>query len=459
MSRLIVVSNRVNVPRGRENDGAQGGLAVALTSALRKSGGLWFGWSGNTAPSFTGEVDAFEHDGVSAAVVDLDEQDVEEYYNGYANRTLWPVFHYRIDLADFDRAFGKRYEEVNQKMASTLAPMVGEGDAIWVHDYHFIPMASYLRDRGVKNRIGFFLHTPWPPHRLMLTLPFHRRLVETMLAYDVIGFQADEWRESFLHYCERELDAEVDGEWLTIGDRTIRCATFPIGIDAKDFAELAVGPEAEASYTRARDNVTGQMIVGVDRLDYSKGLIERFNGYRKLLEREEWHRQVTLLQIAPPSRGEVQAYAEIRDELDKLSGRINGEHARVDWVPIRYVNKGYARPELAGIYRAAHVGLVTSLRDGMNLVAKEYVAAQDPEDPGVLLLSRFTGAASQMEDGALIINPHSQIDIAQKLDQALRMGWEERKERWQSLYDGLNAYDVHHWAAEFLAALEGKGEA
>ncbi|MCJ8189823.1 alpha,alpha-trehalose-phosphate synthase (UDP-forming) [Sphingomicrobium aestuariivivum] len=459
MSRLIVVSNRVNVPRGRENDGAQGGLAVALTSALKKSGGIWFGWSGKAAESFTGAVDYQRHGGVATATVDLDEQDVEEYYNGYANRTLWPVFHYRIDLADFDREFGRRYEAVNKKMAGTLAPMIDPGDMVWVHDYHFIPMASDLRAEGVANRIGFFLHTPWPPHRLMVALPYHRRLVETMLAYDVIGFQSDEWRESFLHYCEREMDGEVDGEWLTVEGRTIRCATFPIGIDAKVFAKLATGPDAQASYVRARDNVTGQIIVGVDRLDYSKGLIERFNGYRKLLEREEWLKKVTLLQIAPPSRGEVPAYGEIRDQLDMLSGRINGEHARVDWVPIRYVNKGYARPELAGIFRAAHVGLVTSLRDGMNLVAKEYVAAQDPEDPGVLLLSRFTGAAAQMEDGALLINPHSQLDIAKTLDQALRMGWEERKERWQTLYDGLNAYDVHHWAADFLEALKGADEA
>ena len=457
MSRLVVVSNRVNVPRGRENDGAQGGLAVALTAALRESGGLWFGWSGETAERFSGTVDTHEHEGVSAAVVDLDAQDVEEYYNGYANRTLWPVFHYRIDLADFDRAFGKRYEEVNRKMAHVLAPMIEDDDLIWVHDYHFIPMASDLRAEGLKNRIGFFLHTPWPPHRLMVALPFHRRLVQTLLAYDVIGFQADEWRESFLHYCERELGASVEDEWLTVGDRTIRCATFPIGIDAEEFADLAVEVDAKASFARTRDNVTGKIIVGVDRLDYSKGLIERFNGYRKLLEREDWQRKVTLLQIAPPSRGEVDAYAEIRDQLDKLSGRINGEHARVDWVPIRYVNQGYPRPALAGIFRASDVGLVTSLRDGMNLVAKEYVAAQDPRDPGVLLLSRFTGAASQMEDGALIINPHSQLDIAKKLDQALRMGREERRERWQMLFEGLKSYDVHHWAEDFLGALKGKG--
>ncbi|MCJ7420206.1 alpha,alpha-trehalose-phosphate synthase (UDP-forming) [Sphingomicrobium astaxanthinifaciens] len=458
MSRLIVVSNRVNVPRGRENDGAQGGLAVALASALKRSGGIWFGWSGKSAPSFSGAVDYRRHGGVATATVDLDERDVEEYYNGYANRTLWPVLHYRIDLADFDREFGKRYEAVNRKMAQTLAPMIDPGDLVWIHDYHFLPMAADLRAEGVANRIGFFLHTPWPPHRLMVALPFHDRLVRTMLAYDLIGFQADEWRESFLHYCERELGGKVDGEWLTVGDRTLRCATFPIGIDATGFAELATGPEARASFTRTRDNVTGRIIVGVDRLDYSKGLIERFNGYRKLLEREEWHSKVSLLQIAPPSRGEVPAYAEIRDQLDKLSGRINGEHARVDWVPIRYVNKGYDRTELAGIFRAAHVGLVTSLRDGMNLVAKEYVAAQDPDDPGVLLLSRFTGAAAQMEEGALIINPHSQIDIAQKLDQALRMGWEERKERWQALFSALNAYDVHHWATEFLDRLRGEAD-
>ncbi|WP_343347518.1 trehalose-6-phosphate synthase [Sphingomicrobium sp. XHP0239] len=452
MSRLVVVSNRVAIPDPQGEKGAQGGLAVALDEALAQSKGLWFGWSGNTASSYTGEVNCTEVGGVTFATVDLGEKQVDEYYNGYANRTLWPLFHYRLGLADFDNAFGKRYEAVNAALAAALAPMIRPDDRIWIHDYHFIPMADELRKLGISNKIGFFLHTPWPPHRLLQALPYHQRLVRTMLAYDLIGFQSDDWRESFLHYCERELDANVEGTQLTHEGRSLCCMTFPIGIDADAFADMVKTPEAQATLIRTRDNVPGKIIVGVDRLDYSKGLIERFEGYRTLLEREDWHNKVTLLQIAPPSRAQVRAYKEIRGKLDALSGRINGQYARVDWVPIRYVNRGYSREQLAGIFHGSHVGLVTSLRDGMNLVAKEYVAAQDPDDPGVLILSQFTGAAAQM-DAALPVNPHAKIDIAKQIDRALTMSRDERVERWQTLFAGLQREDVHWWAREYLSAL------
>ncbi|HEX8655219.1 MAG TPA: alpha,alpha-trehalose-phosphate synthase (UDP-forming) [Allosphingosinicella sp.] len=455
MSRLIVISNRVAAPKPEGEGGAQGGLAVALSAALREYRGLWFGWSGNKTDEFTGHIDFQRHGGVTSATIDLEEQDVEEYYNGYANRTLWPLFHYRIDLAEYDRSFAGGYERVNERFAETGAPLIEPDDLGWVHDYHLIPLGQQLRERGLKNRIGFFLHIPWPPARLMVSLPFHEGLVLSMLAYDVIGFQTEEWLESFRHYVEHELGGECDEDGtIRIGDRSVHAAAYPIGIDFDEFQEAAASPVARAAYDRMVASSAGRkVIIGVDRLDYSKGLEERFLGYRRFLEEHEENRGgVFLLQIAPPSRGEVHTYEIIRERLDELSGRINGEFAEVDWVPVRYVNQGYPREELAGFYRASPIALITPLRDGMNLVAKEYVAAQDPEDPGVLILSRFAGAALQLKD-ALLVNPYSKDEISDAIQRALDMPREERIRRWRTMYECVRSDDVVAWRKAFVAAL------
>jgi trehalose 6-phosphate synthase len=457
MSRLIAISNRVSVPTGKDGSGAQGGLAVALGAALREHRGIWFGWSGSVSDSFTGQMDIQRRAGVTTATVDLEEQDVEEYYDGYANRTLWPLLHYRLDLAEFDRSFGSGYERVNERFAEAVTPLIEPDDLIWVHDYHLIPLASRLRPRGFSNRIGFFLHTPWPPMRLLVSLPFHRRLVRSMLDYDLIGFQTREWLDSFQHYIERELGGTVDADGtIRVGDRSVKTAVFPIGIDYKQFAEAAEGEKAkQARETLARGRTGCKTIIGVDRLDYSKGLPERFEGYRRFLEEHpECRGKIFLLQIAPPSRGEVKTYEAIREELDELSGRINGQFASVDWVPIRYVNQGYSRPELAGFFRASEIGLVTPLRDGMNLVAKEYVAAQDPEDPGVLILSRFAGAALQLEPGALLINPYSKDEISDAIATALDMPLKERIRRWKAMIESVANEEVDWWSRSFVEALE-----
>ena len=459
MSRLIVISNRVSAPKARSASGAQGGLAVALTAALREYRGLWFGWSGNKTDEFTGHIDLQRHHGVTTATIDLEEQDIEEYYNGYANRTLWPLFHYRIDLAEYDRSFGSGYERVNQRFAETVAPLIEPDDLVWVHDYHLVPLGAQLREKGVRNRMGFFLHIPWPPSRLLVSLPFHEGLVLSMLAYDVIGFQTHEWLESFRHYVERELGGHCDDDGMIhVGERSVYAAAYPIGIDFKEFQEAVGSQVARAAHDKLRDSSDGRkIIIGVDRLDYSKGLEERFLGYRRFLhEHEACRGGVFLLQIAPPSRGEVATYEVIREHLDELSGRINGEFAEVDWVPIRYVNQGYPREELAGFYRAAHVALITPLRDGMNLVAKEYVAAQDPEDPGVLILSRFAGAALQLKD-ALLVNPYSKDEISDAILKAINMPREERIARWRKLMDNVRDEDVVAWRHDFVTALENAG--
>ncbi|MBB4640278.1 alpha,alpha-trehalose-phosphate synthase (UDP-forming) [Rhizorhapis suberifaciens] len=454
MSRLIVISNRVRQPGA---SAAQGGLAVALSAALRESRGIWMGWSGNMTEKFTGHIAFQEDEGVKTATIDLEEQDIDEYYNGYANRTLWPLFHYRIDLAEYDRTFEGGYNRVNERFADTAIPLIEHEDIVWVHDYHLVPLGQMLRDRGLKNRIGFFLHIPWPPTRLLVSLPHHRQLVDTLFAYDVVGFQTEEWLESFRHYVEKEMGGTVDGDTCTVGDRSIQAIACPIGIDIKDFVEAAQSPAAAQMRQQMRASLQDRsLIVGVDRLDYSKGLEERFAGYERFLkDHPDYHRDVVLVQIAPPSRGEVQSYQEIRAKLDAYAGRVNGEYSDVDWTPIRYVNQGYPRNALGGIYRAARIGLVTPLRDGMNLVAKEFVAAQDPDDPGVLILSRFAGAALQL-DRALLVNPYSAEEISDAICRALEMPLNERRERWRSMMDNVEQQDVAWWRERFAALLAGQ---
>lgn len=450
MSRLIVISNRVSA-----GGGAQGGLAVALSAALREHGGIWFGWSGEETAEFTGHINFQRDEGVTTATIDLEEQDIEEYYNGYANRTLWPLFHYRIDLAEYERSFAGGYQRANERFADTVVPLIEPEDLVWVQDYHMFPLGKELRRRGIANRIGFFLHIPWPPRRLLVTLPEARELVEGLLDYDLIGFHTDEWLQSFCDYVREELGATVDEEGVLRADgRRVRLIACPVGIDAQEFARLAASDRARDTFDRVRTSAVGRaLIVGVDRLDYSKGLEERFLGYERFLtEHPEERKEVVLLQIAPPSRGSVESYQRIRNTLEGLAGRINGAHAALDWVPIRYVNQGYPRDVLAGVYRASRVGLVTPLRDGMNLVAKEYVASQDPADPGVLILSRFAGAAEQMPD-ALLVNPHSAEELSDALGRALAMPLDERIRRWRNLMAGVEQYDVMWWLKRFTDAL------
>jgi trehalose 6-phosphate synthase len=456
MTRLIVVSNRVTPPSGAGEESV-GGLAMALAAALREYSGLWFGWSGKTTPQFTGALDTQTLDGVTTAVVDLEEIDLEEYYNGYANKTLWPLFHYRTDLAAYDRVYGEGYSRVNRRFAETLAPLIEPDDLIWVHDYHLIPLARELRMLGVKNRIGFFLHVPWPAHQVFTTLPGHARLVQAMFDYDLVGFQTAEYLQAFEEYVLVEAaGSQPSSDTLKAFGRALKVGAFPIGLDAAEFARMLRSSKAR----RMRDLMTAatvfrHLVVGVDRLDYSKGLEERFMGFERFLaDNPDMRREVLMLQIAPVSRESVEAYQEIRGRLDALSGRINGEYADVDWNPFRYVNKNYRRDELAGIYGAARVGLVTPLRDGMNLVAKEFVAAQNPEDPGVLILSRFAGAARQMTD-ALLVNPNSPEEIAEALKRALSMDKPERIRRWNALFDNVQREDVTAWRDAFVSALAG----
>jgi len=455
MSRLIVISNRVNPPADT-SVASVGGLAMALSAALREENGMWFGWSGKITKTFSNQISIQRIGGVTVGLMNLEQQDLQEYYNGYANKTLWPLFHHRPDLVAFERSFDEGYSRVNQRFADTVFPLIEPDDMIWIHDYHLIPMAKRLREKGLKNRIGFFLHIPWPAPALLMTLPRHKELVEALFDYDLIGLQNEDNANSLTEYILQVVDGvELPDGRISAFGKTTSIQAFPIGIDAREFTAAATSPKANEFYDLMRYSSAGRkLIVGVDRLDYSKGLEERFIAYEQFLRNHpDYHGNVFFLQIATPSRGEVGAYQSIRAKLDSLSGHINGEHATVDWVPLRYVNRSYRRDELAGIYRAAHVGLVTPLRDGMNLVAKEYVAAQDPSDPGVLILSEFAGAAAQMKE-ALIVNPFDRESVAEAIKEALAMPLTERLARYELLMHGVVTNDVVAWRDDFVAKLK-----
>ncbi len=458
MSRLVIISNRVAVAKARGAAGAQGGLAGALNSALKKFGGIWFGWSGNEADETTGHIQLNNNGGVTTATIDLSAHDVEEYYNGYANSTLWPLFHYRLDLTEYENEFGKGYERVNEHFAESVSPLIEPDDLIWVHDYHLLPLGERLRSRGFKNRIGFFLHTPWPPARLFVSLPYHERLVRTMLEYDVIGFQTNEWLGSFQHYCEKELGAEVNEDTGEIRfEGKVTCArAYPIGVDWGHIQAQGATSEAKEAAQRLLESTRHRTaMIGVDRLDYSKGLPERIDGISRFFDQNpDRVRDLVYIQIAPPSREDVGSYQDIRAELEQKTGQINGARSEVDIVPIRYVNRGHSLAELCGFFRSAKICLVTPLRDGMNLVAKEYIAAQDPQDPGVLILSKFAGAAHQLTN-AILVNPHSPDDLSRAIRTALDMSLEERKNRYDALVKTVREEDIHQWTSNFVDDLSG----
>jgi trehalose 6-phosphate synthase len=454
LSRLVVVSNRVALP-AHTKAGSAGGLAVAVLAALRQRGGVWFGWSGEVVPEASPEPETFETGKVTFATVDLTPQDHDEYYNGFANRVLWPLFHYRPGLTDFNRRYRIGYRRVNELFAESLRSLLRDDDVIWVHDYHFIPFGQILRRAGCGQRMGFFLHIPWPALEVLLVLPNHRELVEGLCNYDLVGFQSESDLRAFRDYIQLEAGGRVgaDGTVEAFG-RRLRAEAFPISIDTANVARMAAEAETSRQVQRLRESLQGRaLMIGVDRLDYSKGLVQRMEAYAILLDAHPDNRgRVVLLQIAPPTREGIPEYDEIRRQLEAIAGHLNGTYAEYDWAPLRYLNKFFSRRTLAGFLRAGRVGLVTPLRDGMNLVAKEYVAAQAPEDPGVLVLSRFAGAVAEL-DGALIVNPHDAEGVAEAMQQALQMPVDERRSRWRRMYDRLASHDIDRWRDSFLDAL------
>jgi len=449
LARIFIISNRVALP---DSGNHPGGLEVVLKATLRNHPCVWLGWSGqvNDAP----RTHTLKKGKNSYIVLDLRVEDFDEYYNGFANRVLWPIFHYRIDLAEFSRRDLSGYLRVNQQFADELAKALKPDDVIWVHDYHLIPLAKALRERGLDNRIGFFLHIPLPPPEILTAMPNHETLIPALGAYDLVGFQTDGDAANFARYLAKELGTSSHmAMHLGSGARAMRIGTFPVGIETRRFNRLA-GRAVRTKFVReVIDSIPGKLIIGVDRLDYSKGIVQRMEGYERfLLRNPEWHGKITYLQITPKSRSAIKEYADIEQAVNSAAGRINGSFSEAAWTPVRYVNRAYSRTALAGLYAAARVGLVTPMRDGMNLVAKEYVAAQDPEDPGVLILSRFAGAADEFRD-ALLVNPYDPDAMGAAIARAMAMPLGERKKRHAGLYAALLRNDISKWGDRFLRAL------
>ncbi|KVF76842.1 trehalose-6-phosphate synthase [Burkholderia sp. FL-7-2-10-S1-D7] len=453
MSRLIVVSNRVAA--GEDTRPSAGGLAVGVMDALKETGGVWFGWNGEIVGT-PDAAPAIQRDGnVTYATLGLTRRDYDQYYRGFSNATLWPVFHYRGDLARFDRQEYAGYLRVNAMLAKQLAALLRPDDLIWVHDYHLLPFAHCLRELGVKNPIGFFLHIPFPSPDMLRVVPPHEELVKFMCAYDIAGFQTDADKQAFTDYIERRgVGAASDDGMLHAHGRVVKVAAYPIGVHPDAIAEAAVQYGSRKPVKMLSDALAGRkLVMSVDRLDYSKGLVERFQSFERMLANAPgWQGRVSLVQIAPPTRSDVQTYQRIREMLEGEAGRINGRFSQLDWTPIQYLNRKYERNLLMAFFRMSQVGYVTPLRDGMNLVAKEYVASQDPADPGVLVLSEFAGAAAELT-GALLVNPYDVSQMADALERALSMPLAERQARHEENLARLRENNLSVWRDTFVADL------
>ncbi|MBS1095727.1 alpha,alpha-trehalose-phosphate synthase (UDP-forming) [Gluconobacter wancherniae] len=441
MERLIVVSNRT--PAQGERTQPAGGLTVGLHEVVQTRESLWFGWSGNQAEDADAKpVQVESGETVSYATFDLTPEQYERFYLNFSNGVLWPLCHYRTDLIRYWRADAEAYYAVNECFADRLLPYLRSDDTIWIHDYHLFPMGKRLRSLGVKGRIGFFLHIPFPPWSVARVLPGVDRLLESMTAYDRIGVQTHEDAEN-LRGCFAACGLEAVVE------------ACPIGIEPESFRQTAISSAASDEVRKTLRSFDGhRFIIGVDRLDYSKGIPERLRGFARLLERyPQYCEQVTFLQVTPVSRAGVESYRALKQQIDELVGSINGAHGTAAWTPVRYTTHGLAREDLAGLYRHADIGLVTPRRDGMNLVAKEFIAAQDENDPGVLILSRLAGAAPDLVK-ALQVNPLDADGIADALHTGLSMDRKARHEAWSVMYGEVTRNTAGSWAKQFLDSLE-----
>jgi trehalose 6-phosphate synthase len=455
MSRLVAVSNRISVPR---RGMAPGGLAVGLLAAMQARRGMWFGWDGEIAEGNAAETPSIvRKDGITYASIDFDQAEYKDFYLGFCNGTLWPLFHYFVDGFRYNDAHYEAYQRMNQRYARDLAPLLEPDDLIWVHDYHLFPLAQRLREMGVTQPMGLFLHIPFPTIEVLRVLPVYGELLQAMLAYDVVGFQTETDRDAFrsaVAYVWGQ-QALTTNETVSIGGRRIVTGVFPIGVDVDGIQRESVESQNSDAYKRMVAGLLGRkLMIGVDRLDYSKGLVERFKAYERFLETyPENQNRVTFLQIAPLSRSDVRAYAEIRRDLEQTTGRTNGRFADTDWTPIRYLNKNFPHDVLMGFMRSALIGIVTPVRDGMNLVAKEFAAAQDPSDPGVLILSTLAGAARELTS-AVMVNPYDSRGMAHAIQQAFNMPLAERRERHQAIIDVLRQNSMESWHTNFIDTLE-----
>ncbi len=452
--RLVVVSNRVAVPRSRQKPTA-GGLAVALEGALTDYGGIWFGWNGKVDDRVPERADTIEHGSVTYATTPLSHAEYHRYYAGYANCVLWPLCHFMLAGLDYRPEYRETYHAVNARFAGQLSQLLDGDELIWVNDYHLIPLAEYLRAHGVNRPIGFFLHTPFPSLDLLRALPDWRDLLQSLSAYDLIGVQTENDRRALEQALVYGLGARFVDGGIEINGRRVRTRALPVGVDVDELAQTASDSSESRRVRRLTESLRSrELIIGAERLDYSKGLPQRFDAYEWLLTHHEERRGRTVyMQIVSPSRENVRAYEHLREEIESKAGHINGIFADFDWVPTRYINKTFARASLLGFFRISKVGLITPLRDGMNLVAKEFVAAQDPVNPGVLMLSELAGAAAELQS-ALLVNPYDIDGMGAAIEHALSMPQSERVERWQDMIEVLRRNDLAAWRQRYLDELQ-----
>ncbi|MFZ0133180.1 MAG: trehalose-6-phosphate synthase [Desulfobacterales bacterium] len=472
-NRLVIVSNRLPIVLKRDADGrwraesGSGGLVTAMAPVLKHRGGLWIGWPGTTEDEkmdLEGLLrEAARDSGYTYQPVPITKEELRGYYYGFANEILWPLFHDLQTRCNFDPRYWKVYQSVNRKFAETIYRHTGPDDHVWIHDYHLIGVGRELRDFGITSKIGYFLHIPFPPLDLFLKLPWRHQILNALLAYDLVGFQTQRDKRNFIH-CVRSMLKDVPvrgkGQVVTaqIDRREVRIGNFPISIDFDEFAIAAAGAEVELRVAEIQKDLGADanrrtLLLGVDRLDYTKGIPERLAAFGNALERfPQLREKISLVQIVIPSRVHIPKYRDLKLQIERLISNINGKYAQMDWLPIHYIFRSVDRPELLALYRAADIALITPLKDGMNLVAKEYCAANVTET-GVLIMSEFAGAAAQLHAEALLVNPYDVEQVADTIAAACDMPPAERHRRMKSLRRKVRRQDIYWWVDSFLEAV------
>lgn len=467
MKRLIVVSNRLPYTLEQNEEGkwvanpSSGGLVTGLVPILKDRGGLWIGWSGTTSPVSelkSALTKATKDAGYKVVPIELTEEERDQFYYGYSNEVIWPLFHDLQEMCNFDPAYWSIYQEVNGHFAEAVKKHTRAGDFVWIHDYQLIYVAELLRQKGYKNKLAFFLHIPFPSLDIFSKLPQQQEILHALLQYDLLGFQTNRDLRNFLQ-CARRLDglaieSSAGKHTLRWEGREVVAGSFPIGIDSANFSERASTEEvARRAWNIHAGFPDRQLILGVDRLDYTKGIPDRLRAFRNALERyPELHQRVTFIQVVVPSRTDIPKYFDLKIEIDQLVGEINGEFSAGNWVPIYYIFRSLDFPELLAYYRTAEIAMITPLKDGMNLVAKEYCACSIEED-SILILSRFAGAADQLRRGALLVNPYDVEQTADAIYQAYCMKPPERKARMKRLRKNVKKEDIFWWVKSFFKSL------
>ncbi len=465
--RLVVVSYRL--PFHVENGSLvqnSGGLVSAMLAYANGSGTeqgaakrsiLWIGASDDSSEDFAKATRTEEQSAFELIPVSIDAETNKRFYEGFSNNLLWPLFHYFPYLCRFDAGNFESYRNVNRMFMEVVQKLLRPGDRLWIHDYHFLLLPRLVRERHPHASIGFFLHIPFPSYELLRLMPraWRKEIVQGILGADLAGFHTYDYVQHFTQSAIRVVGAQSMGSWLATEDGATRIEAFPIGIDAKYFASLRDLPDTRIAYSRIREAIGDRLLVfSVDRLDYSKGLLQRLLAFEKFLTLyPQWRERIVFNMVVVPSRDVIQQYQEMKTEIETHVGRINGLMATLEWRPVVYQYRHLDRHELVALYDAADIGLITPMRDGMNLVSKEFVACQPPVSPGILILSEMAGAAAELRE-ALLINPNDMDEMVEALHRAAEMGDEERLRIWDKLRDRVFSYDVFEWASDYLQSLD-----